>query len=163
MSTITRTIRRGLFSLSLIPNLMVSRVFERNCKTPKGKSNLLKDFQVNIRETYTKKDALFQVEMWAGLTGQATNNGEEAFNRNFGDLFGYLKTEPGIWHFLRNMDHFNIRKDIRIRSKKFSEKLIDDTNEIIMSYTAKRNWCDKASEKAVHENKPKCILRRQTK
>ena len=39
---------RGLFGLFLIPDLIVGRVFERYCKTPKGKSNLLKDFERNI-------------------------------------------------------------------------------------------------------------------
>ena len=154
---------RGLFGLSLIPDLIVGRVFERYCKTPKGKSNLLKDFQSYMRETYTNEDALFPAEMWAGLTGHTTNNGAEAFHRHFGDLFGYLKTEPGIWHFIRNMEHFNIRKDISIRSRKISKKLIDDTNEIIMSYNAKRISVTKLLKKLSMKNKPKSILRRQTK
>ena len=126
---------RGLFGLSLIPDLIVGRVFERYCKTPKGKSSKLKDFQAYMRQTYTNEDALFPAEMWAGLTGKTTNNGAEAFHRHCSDLFGYLKTEPGIWHFLRNMEHFNIKKDISIRSKKLSKKLLDDTNDIILSYT----------------------------
>ena len=116
-----------------------------------------------MRETYTNEDALFPAEMWAGLTGHTTNNGAEAFHRHFGDLFGYLKTEPGIWHFIRNMEHFNIRKDISIRSRKISKKLIDDTNEIIMSYTAKRISVTKLLKKLSMKNKPKSILRRQTK
>ena len=152
---------RGLFGLSLVPSLMAKNVFERYCKTTRGRSDELLSFQNYIRQTHTNDDATLPVEMWAGLDGRATNNGAEAFHRHFGDLFGYLKTKPGIWHFLRNIEHFNIRKDIKIRSKKLSKRYLDNTNDIVLSYLRKEINVTTLLKKLSMKSKPKCALRRK--
>ena len=140
---------------------MAKNVFERYCKTPRGRSDELLSFQNYTRLTYTNDDSTLPVEMWAGLDGCATNNGAEAFHRHFGDLFGYLKTKPGIWHFLRNLKHFNIRKDIKIRSKKLSKRYLDNTNDIVLSYLRKEINVTTLLKKLSMKSKPKCALRRK--
>ena len=74
-----------------------------------------------------RQDSLFPPTRWAGLQnqGKKTNNGAEAFHRHFGDLFGYTKAKPDIWHYLRNLERFNKLKDTKIRSEK-AEKAVND-------------------------------------
>ena len=152
---------RGLFGLSLVPSLIAKSVFNKYCKTRRGRSKKLKVFQEYVINTYTKDGSTFPVEMWAGLDGRTTNNGLEAFHHHFGDLFGYLKSEPGIWHFLRNMKSFNIHKDIKINSKKTTKKAIDETNAIVLQYLRKDIGVTKMLKKLSMKNRPKCKLRKK--
>ena len=72
-----------------------------------------------VRKTYINSTT-FKPSMWAGLDadGKATNNGAEAFHRHFGDLFGYLRCKPSLFHFLRNVKRYNTLKDIKLRSSR---------------------------------------------
>ena len=151
---------RGLFGLSLVPALIVKDVFKKYCRTRRGKSSSPKNFKDYIWNTYAKNGATFEVEMWAGLAGRTTNNGPEAFHRHFGDLFGYLKSEPGIWHFIRNMNNYNLHKDIKLRSVKQTKKELYDTNDIIRQYISKEIGVTKLLQKLSMKNRPKCKLRR---
>ena len=76
----------------------------------------------------------FPPHRWAGLPDKTTNNGAEAFHRHFGDLFGYLKAKPGIWHFLRNLQRFNRLKSIKMRSQKSVKVTTDFWSEAIKNF-----------------------------
>ena len=82
---------------------------------------------------------MFPPVMWAGLEGRTTNNGAEAFHRHFCDLFGYLKSKPVIWHFLRNVEKFNNIKDVKIKSTRPLPADEDSVREVILSYQRKKN------------------------
>ena len=59
--------------------------------------------------------------MWASLITQPftpTNNGAEAFHRHFGDLFGYLKSNPNIFHFIKTIKEYQSHKKIKLNSVK---------------------------------------------
>ena len=66
-----------------------------------------------LDENYLKDDSHFPPNMWASLLTQdfvSTNNGAEAFHRHFGDLFGYLKSNPDIFYFLYIMKEYQSLK-----------------------------------------------------
>ena len=74
-----------------------------------------------LDENYLKDDSHFPPNMWASLLTQdfvSTNNGAEAFHRHFGDLFGYLKSNPDIFYFLYIMKEYQSLKKIKLNSSK---------------------------------------------
>ena len=96
--------------------------------------------------------------MWAGLSFKVTNNGAEAFHRHFGDLFGYLKSKPSIWHFLRNMSRFNVIKTVKMRSVKLpSGHPKEDTSSLISSFIQKKMNVSTLLHKISRKNQPKTI------
>ena len=76
----------------------------------------ISEFIDYLNAHYVGPDALCPPSMWAGTSARLTNNGAEAFHRHFGDLFGYLRANPTVWHFLRNLRIFNVLKDVKLRS-----------------------------------------------
>ena len=105
---------------------MVKPVFDRS-KLRGACSPRIKDFETYLIKSYLRQDSLFPPTRWAGLQnqGKKTNNGAEAFQRHFGDLFGYTKAKPDILHYLRNLERFYKLKDTKIRSEK-AEKAVND-------------------------------------
>ena len=99
----------------------------------------------------------FPPRMWAGLKGKTTNNGAEAFHRAFGDLFGYLRSKPGIWHFLRNMKRFNT-KSIKMRSKKKVAPVGHNIDEHIESFKSRKTRVGTLLHKLSIKNQPKTRL-----
>ena len=70
------------------------------------------------RRTTSPPLRFFTPSMWSGAGDRVTNNGAEAFHRHFGDLFGYLRCNPTVWHFLRNLKILNVLKDVKLRSSR---------------------------------------------
>ena len=152
---------RGLFGLPLVPQLITRQVFADYCGTKEGKSPRLKRFQKYIKDTYISKAATFQPSLWADLEGPRTNNGAESFHRHFGDLFGYLKSKPPIWNFLRNVKNFNTIKTIKMASNKLRRITPGQTNNIVLSFLQKRTNVSTMLRVLSFTNQPKCILRRK--
>ena len=97
--------------------------------------------------------------MWAGLSFKVTNNGAEAFHRHFGDLFGYLKSKPSIWHFLRNMSRFNVIKTVKMHSFKPTQgESEQDNGSLISSFTQKKNQCFKFLTKTFKKKPTKNVI-----
>lgn len=71
-----------------------------------------------LKTNYIGPLAVFTPSMWSGAGDRVTNNGAEAFHRHFGDLFGYLRCNPTVWHFLRNLKILNVLKDVKLRSSR---------------------------------------------
>ena len=96
--------------------------------------------------------------MWAGIKGKKTNNGAEAFHRAFGDLFGYLRSKPDIWHFLRNMKRFNTIKSIKMRSKKKATPVYHNQDEHIEAFKKNKTRVGTLLHKLAIKNQPKIRL-----
>ena len=78
---------------------------------------------------------LFDSPKGLDSNGKATNNGAEAFHRHFGDLFGYLRCKPSLFHFLRIISRVNTLKDIKLRStqKTVSQRNCDKDAQLFKS------------------------------
>ena len=113
---------RGVFGLPLLPQIMIKKAFDEYCKA--ASSSKIKEFKEYISANYVSSKATFpsSMWMWTDLDGPSTNNSAESFHRQFGDLFGYFKGNPMIWHFLCNMRAFNTLKEINMNSKKIVKK-----------------------------------------
>ena len=64
--------------------------------------------------------------MWASLITQPftpTNNGAEAFHRQFGDLFGYLKSHPNMFHFIKIIEEYQSQKQFKLNSVRLSRHI----------------------------------------
>ena len=147
---------RRCFGLPLLPPDMVYSVFQKNLLRGSC-SNKLREFKTYLIKRYLKSDSQFPPTRWAGLqaTGKKTNNGAEAFHRHFGDLFGYTKSKPDIWHFLRNMERFNKIKDTKIRSEKAEKPVINFWTPLIKNYKLKRLSSNKLLDSLSLKNQPK--------
>ena len=99
--------------------------------------------------------------MWADIEGPKTNNCAEAFHRHFGDLFGYLKTKPPIWQFLRNLSVFNKMKSIKMNSSNVRRINSDESYSIICEFLFKKFNVSTMLRKLSFRNQPKCVLRRK--
>ena len=152
---------RGLFGLPLVPNIMTKQVFDDYCKTRTGKSAKLGKMKTYLKNTYISQKALFEPSMWADIEGPKTNNCAEAFHRHFGDLFGYLKTKPPIWQFLRNLSVFNKMKSIKMNSSNVRRINSDESYSIICEFLKKKINVSTMLTKLSFRNKPKCVLRRK--
>ena len=139
---------------------MAERNFWRALRVPGDKVTAFMEY---ILTTYVERNSNFPPTMWAGLEGNATNNGPESFHRVFGDLFGYLKCKPGIWHFLRNMNRFNIIKNIKMISKKQLKSNTNEAEKIILKFMQKKFNVTKMMQQLSALNQPKCRLRRTRK
>ena len=93
--------------------------------------------------------------MWSGQEGRTTNNGAESFHRHFGDLFGYLRSKPSIWHFLRNLKRYNTFKDVKIRSTKAIPLASSETDRLVNLYEAKSLTVRALLYKLSQKNQPK--------
>ena len=74
-----------------------------------------------IDDNYLQPDSPFPPSMWASLITEPytpTNNGAEAFHRHFGDLFGYLKSNPNIYHFIKTLQEYKSFKKVKLNSVK---------------------------------------------
>ena len=93
----------------------------------RNKTNAVKQLCKYLRSNYVLESSTFVPSLWAGLdsNGKATNNGAEAFHRHFGDLFGYLRCKPSLFHFLRIISRVNTLKDIKLRS---TQKTVSQRN-----------------------------------
>ena len=147
---------RRCFGLPLLPPELVDPVF-KNSILRGSCSGKMRDFQKYIYSTYIKQDSQFPPTRWAGLQtqGKKTNNGAEAFHRHFGDLFGYTRAKPDIWHFLRNMDRFNKLKDTKLRSNKPEKPVVDFWSPFIYMYRSKRLSSLKLLDSLSKKNQPK--------
>ncbi len=104
---------------------------------------------------YTGTKAVFSPSMWSGQEGRTTNNGAESFHRHFGDLFGYLRSKPSIWHFLRNLKRYNTFKDVKIRSTKAIPLASSETDRLVNLYEAKSLTVRALLYKLSQKNQPK--------
>ena len=154
---------RGVFGLPLLPGIMIEKTFNIYCQTAAGRSPVLLSFQQYLKQTYIKSLSNFEISMWADIDGPSTNNGAESFHRHFGDLFGYLKSKPTIWHFLRNMGTFNVIKSIKMSSQKKVRVLSNDNNKVILAYLRKKCHVSTLLGQLSLRNLPKCALRRKAK
>ena len=74
-----------------------------------------------IDDNYLQPDSPFPPSMWASLITESytpTNNGAEAFHRHFGDLFGYLKSNPNIFNFIKTLEEYKSFKKVKLNSVK---------------------------------------------
>ena len=149
---------RGVFGLSLLPQHLVERTFEAYVKVLRNPCSKINKFIKYLSDFYIKPSSIFNSSMWAGLSFKVTNNGAEAFHRHFGDLFGYLKSKPSIWHFLRNMSRFNVIKTVKMRSVKLpSGHPKEDTSSLISSFIQKKMNVSTLLHKISRKNQPKTI------
>ena len=130
---------RGLFGLAMLPAALVQSTFKlySSARFIRNKTNAVTQLCKYLRSTYVFESSTFNPSMWAGLdnNGKATNNGAEAFHRHFGDLFGYLRCKPSLFHFLRIISRVNTLKDIKLRSspKTVSPRNCDKDIELFKS------------------------------
>ena len=153
---------RGVFGLPLLPGLMINRAFKLYCRSPSGRSPALKQFKEYMFAVYIGASATFPITMWADLEGPRTNNGAESFHRHFGDLFGYLKSIPSIWHFLRNMAQWNVIKSIKMNSEKTRKTEENNLSHAILNYL-RNNDTEATLGDLSLRNMPKCVLRRRAR
>ena len=148
---------RGLFGISFLPANLVTSVFNKYASKRYlvNKNQTMNKFINYIKSTYTGPSATFQPSMWSGLNGQVTNNGAEAFHRHFGDLFGYLRSKPSIWHFIRNMKRFNTLKDIKLRSSRPVSQSPSGVSNLLRSYLDKDITVRALLYKLSKKNQPK--------
>ena len=108
---------KGIFGVSLLPPRSVEGIFNKyaSSRTMPHPTPQISEFIDYLNAHYVGPDALCPPSMWAGTSARLTNNGAEAFHRHFGDLFGYLRANPTVWHFLRNLRIFNVLKDVKLR------------------------------------------------
>ena len=120
---------RGLFGLAMLPAALVPSTFKlySSARFLRNKTNAVKQLCKYLRSNYVLETSTFVPSLWAGLdsNGKATNNGAEAFHRHFGDLFGYLRCKPSLFHFLRIISRVNTLKDIKLRS---TQKTVSQRN-----------------------------------
>ena len=154
---------RVIFGLSLLPHTLLRRVFLSYKRTLRTPSEKLKSLINYIDTNYIRSNSLFPPTMWAGLQGKATNNGAEAFHRVFGDLFGYIICKPGIWHFLRNMNRFNIIKNVKMKSVKMTICVADTAEHTVGMYLRRQLTVTQLMQKLSAQNFLKCHLRKKSK
>ena len=111
---------RGIYGMSLLPPEAVQRVFNNytSSRTLQQPPHQMTCFIQYLKTNYIGPLAVFTPSMWSGAGDRVTNNGAEAFHRHFGDLFGYLRCNPTVWHFLRNLKILNVLKDVKLRSSR---------------------------------------------
>ena len=150
---------RGVFGLALLPHELVPKAFNAyiNLKHMKNPCAKVKKFIDYLKHNYISPKSQFPPKMWAGIKGKATNNGAEAFHRCFGDLFGYLRSKPGIWHFLRNMRRFNVWKTVNMsRGSINAYKYVQpDFDSIIQEYQSRKIRVASLMKKLSVKNQPK--------
>ena len=149
---------RGVFGLSLLPQHLVEDTFNSYIKVLRNPCCKINKFIKYLSEFYIKPSSIFNSSMWAGLSFKVTNNGAEAFHRHFGDLFGYLKSKPSIWHFLRNMSRFNVIKTVKMHSFKPTQgESEQDNGSLISSFTQKKISVSNFLRKLSRKNQPKTL------
>ena len=149
---------RGVFGISLLPSEMVDRVFKSYVKNIRNPCAKTKKMIAYLSDFYMCTKSKFPPGMWAGIKGKKTNNGAEAFHRAFGDLFGYLRSKPDIWHFLRNMKRFNTIKSIKMRSKKKATPVYHNQDEHIEAFKKNKTRVGTLLHKLAIKNQPKTRL-----
>ena len=152
---------RGVFGLSLLPHDMAEKVFKSYTRTLKHPCTKIKKFIKYINKCYVSSNAKFPPSMWAGLKGKSTNNGAEAFHKHFGDLFGYLRSKPHIWQFLRKMKRFNVIKNVKMRSTKEEKPTGTEFETVILAYINHHHNVKILLEKLSKKSQPKIIMTRR--
>ena len=145
----------SIFGLSFLSPQYVPSVFKLYARCLLNPNEQLKKFLEYLHVNYTGNAAVFRPSLWSGVDGKATNNGAEAFHRHFGDLFGYLRCKPTIWHFLKNIKRSNFFKDIKMRSSVRSISPSTEIEELIGLYIEKKITVRSLLYKLSKKNQPK--------
>ena len=152
-----------VFGLSLVPHVMIEKVFMAYKKTLKNPTVKMNAFINYLHDQYVTPGAHYPPIMWAGIKVKCTNNGAEAFHRHFGDLFGYLKCKPGIWHFLRNMRKFNVLKSVKMNSNREERPKNSETESHIKCYKNRKINVTTLLKRLAMKNQPKINLMKKRK
>ena len=146
---------RRCFSLKLLPATLVKKVFDLSSKFKKSVN--AKKFEDYLRKNYIEHQSQFPPSSWAGLTFKTTNNGAESFHRHFGDLFGYLRTKPNIWEFLRTLSVYNQLKDTKIISSKATKEIKDFWTIHVKDFESKKISAIRLLDNLSHKSQPKTV------
>ena len=84
---------KGIFGVSLLPPRSVEGIFSKysSARTMPHPTPQINEFIEYLNVNYVGPDELCPPSMWAGTSARLTNNGAEAFHRQLGDLFQFIK------------------------------------------------------------------------